>query len=45
MTDNDKKLIRNSTAKFLIFTCQASEQSIRARDEDATILRAEKRGR
>src|SRR3546814_1106787 len=33
---NDKKLIRNSTAEFLIFTGQASEQSIEARYEDET---------
>ncbi len=31
MTDRDKKLIRNSTAEFLIFTGQAGEQSIEAR--------------
>ena len=29
MTDHDKKLIRNSTAEFLIFTRQAGEQSIK----------------
>ncbi|MFO7687614.1 MAG: hypothetical protein R6V60_16135 [Desulfobacterales bacterium] len=34
MTDRDKKLIRNSTAEFLIFTGQADEQSIEARYED-----------
>ena len=28
---NSKKLIRNSTAEFLIFTGQAGEQSIEAR--------------
>jgi len=32
-----KKLIRNSTAEFLIFTGQAGEQSIEARYEDETI--------
>lgn len=37
MTDRDKKLIRNSTADFLIFTGQAGEQSIEARYEDETI--------
>ncbi len=37
MTDRDKKLIRNSTAEFLIFTDQAGEQSIEARYEDETI--------
>ncbi len=37
MTGRDKKLIRNSTAEFLIFTGQAGEQSIEARYEDETI--------
>ncbi|OKY73918.1 MAG: cell filamentation protein Fic [Desulfobulbaceae bacterium DB1] len=37
MTDRDKKLIRNSTAEFLIFTGQTGEQSIEARYEDETI--------
>ncbi len=37
MTARDKKLIRNSTAEFLIFTGQAGEQSIEARYEDETI--------
>jgi len=37
MTDRDKKLIRNSTAEFLIFTGQVGEQSIEARYEDETI--------
>lgn len=32
MTDSDKKLIRNSTAEFLIFTGQAGEQSIKPRN-------------
>ncbi|PFG11570.1 MULTISPECIES: hypothetical protein [Marinobacter] len=31
------KLIRNSTAEFLIFTGQAGEQSIEARREDQSI--------
>jgi hypothetical protein len=31
VTDRDEKLIRNSTAEFLIFTGQAGEQSIEAR--------------
>ncbi len=35
--DKGKKLIRNSTAEFLIFTGQAGEQSIEARYEDETI--------
>ena len=34
---NGKKLIRNSTAEFLIFTSQAGEQSIEARYEDETL--------
>jgi hypothetical protein len=37
MTDRDKKLIRNSTAEFLIFTGQAGDQSIEARYENETI--------
>lgn len=45
MSEGDRKLIRNSTAEFLIFTGQAGEQSIEARDEDTTILRAGKRWR
>jgi len=36
----NKKLIRNSTAEFLIFTGQAGEQSIEARYEDETVWRA-----
>ncbi|MFC5440294.1 virulence RhuM family protein [Rhodanobacter ginsenosidimutans] len=35
--DDDKKLIRNSTAEFLIFTAQAGERSIEARYEDDTV--------
>jgi hypothetical protein len=42
MTDRDKKLIRNSTAEFLIFTGQAGEQSIEARYEDETIWLTQK---
>lgn len=34
MMGHDKKLIRNSTAEFLIFTAQAGEKSIEARYED-----------
>jgi|GEM_PF-1100854 hypothetical protein len=37
MADHDKKMIRNSTAEFLIFTGQAGEQSIEARYEDETV--------
>jgi hypothetical protein len=37
MKDKKSKLIRNSTAEFLIFTGQAGEQSIEARYEDETI--------
>ena len=42
--DNDKgkRLIRNSTAEFLIFTGQAGEQSIEARYEDETIWLTQK---
>jgi hypothetical protein len=36
------KLIRNSTAEFLIFTGQSGEQSIEARYEDATIWLTQK---
>lgn len=38
----DKKLIRNSTAEFLIFTGQSGEQSIEARYEDETIWLSQK---
>lgn len=37
-----KKLIRNSTAEFLIFTGQAGEQSIEARYEDETLWLSQK---
>ena len=37
MADRNKKLIRNSTAEFLIFTGQTGEQSIEARYEEETI--------
>ena len=39
---NNKKLIRNSTAEFLIFTGQAGEQSIEARYEDETLWLSQK---
>ena len=42
MTDDSKKLIRNSTAEFLIFTAQAGEQSIEARYEDETVWLTQK---
>jgi len=42
MSDNEKKLIRNSTAEFLIFTGQAGEQSIEARYEDETVWLTQK---
>jgi hypothetical protein len=46
MSDNGKKLIRNSTAEFLIFTRQAGEQSIEARrDEVEPLLSAVTRRR
>lgn len=38
----EKRLIRNSTAEFLIFTGQAGEQSIEARYEDETIWLSQK---
>ena len=40
--NNEKKLIRNSTAEFLIFSSQAGEQSIEARYEDETIWLTQK---
>jgi len=39
---NGKKLIRNSTAEFLIFTSQAGEQSIEARYEDESLWLSQK---
>ncbi len=42
MSDNKTKLIRNSTAEFLIFTGQAGEQSIEARYEDETVWLSQK---
>ncbi|EMM5785290.1 virulence RhuM family protein [Pseudomonas aeruginosa] len=39
---NGKKLIRNSTAEFLIFTGQAGEESIEARYEDETLWLSQK---
>ena len=36
------KLIRNSTAEFLIFTGQAGEQGIEARYEDETVWLSQK---
>lgn len=42
MTESNSKLIRNSTAEFLIFTAQAGEQSIEARYEDATVWLSQK---
>jgi len=39
---NGKKLIRNSTAEFLIFTGQAGEQSIEARYENETLWLSQK---
>jgi hypothetical protein len=40
--ENNKKLIRNSTAEFLIFTGQAGEQSIEARYEDESVWLTQK---
>ena len=42
MTERDQRLIRNSTAEFLIFTAQAGEQSIEARYEDETVWLSQK---
>jgi hypothetical protein len=42
VSDGKKKLIRNSTAEFLIFTGQAGEQSIEARYEDETVWLTQK---
>ena len=42
MSENSKKLIRNSTAEFLIFTAQKGEQGIEARYEDETIWLTQK---
>lgn len=39
---NNKKLIRNSTTEFLIFTSQSGETSIEARYEDNTIWLSQK---
>lgn len=40
--EDKRKLIRNSTAEFLIFTGQSGEQSIEARYEDKTIWLTQK---
>ncbi len=42
VSSKNKKLIRNSTAEFLIFTGQNDEQSIEARYEDETIWLTQK---
>lgn len=47
MKENDKKIkkalqIRNSTVEFLIFTSQASENTIEVRVEDETVLLTQK---
>lgn len=42
MARHDKKLIRNSTAEFLIFIGQAGDQSIEARYEDETVWLTQK---
>ncbi len=39
---NQNKLIRNSTAEFLIFTAQAGEKSIEVRYEDETVWLTQK---
>jgi len=40
--ENKNKLIRNSTAEFLIFTSQSGEKSIEARYEDETVWLSKK---
>ena len=45
MTDNENKLIRNSTTEFLIFTGQAGERNIEARNKGKIVLHTRKRGR
>lgn len=40
--ENKNKLIRNSTAEFLIFTSQSGERSIEARYEDETVWLSQK---
>lgn len=42
MSDENKKLIRNSTAEFLTFTAQSGEQSIEARYEEDTVWLTQK---
>jgi hypothetical protein len=42
MAGHEKKLIRNSTTEFLIFTAQAGDQSIEARHEDETVWLTQK---
>ena len=42
MNSMTKKLIRNSTTEFLIFTSQSGEQSIEARYEDKTVWLSQK---
>ncbi len=42
MSDKNEKMIRNSTAEFLIFTAQSGENSIEARYEDDTIWLSQK---
>jgi len=39
---SNEKLIRNSTAEFLIFTSQSGEQSIEARYENETLWLTQK---
>ena len=42
MSIENNKLIRNSTAEFLIFTAQSGEQSIEARYQDETVWLSQK---
>jgi hypothetical protein len=42
MSNDNKKLIRNSTIDFLTFTSQSGEKSIEARYEDETVWLSQK---
>jgi len=43
MSNDSRKLIRTSTAEFLIFTSQTGEQNIEARNKSKTVLHPRKR--
>ena len=42
MSDSNKKMIRNSTAEFLIFSKQAGDNSIEVQIEDGTVWLSQK---